>query len=217
MAIERFINRTDAGRRLALKLLRFTGSDCVVVGVARGGIVVGMEVATHLDVPLDVVVVRKLGYPGSPEYACAAITAAGEIAVFQADNAGVSASWLDAEAKRQMVEAVRRESEYMRFRVPLNIEGKVAIIVDDGIATGLTMMAAILAVRKLNPAKVVVAAPVGASVALRRLAELADEVVTIEEPTSFYAIAQAYVDFTQVKDSEVIACLEAGSRASASL
>ena len=208
MLDERFIDRADAGRKLALKLLRFIGVDCVVYGVARGGVVVGSEVAQHLGVPLDVIVVRKLGHPSSPEYALGAITAAGDIVLAESANGDVSAAWLDGESKREALEAVRRDSVYMQGRVPAQVDGKVAIVVDDGIATGMTMAAALLAVRRLNPATIVVATPVATPTAIERLAELADEVVTVRTPPTLHSIGQAYIDFKQVRDEDVVKFLD---------
>ena len=212
MLEERFIDRADAGRKLSLKLRRFTGVDCVVYGVARGGILVGSEVAQHLRVALDAVVVRKLGHPGNAEYACGAITAAGDIVLKESAEGDVSAAWIDDESKREALEAARRDLVYMQGRIPAQVEGKVAIVVDDGIATGLTMAAALLAVRRLNPAMIVVATPVASPPAIERLAKLADEVVTLQTPPSLRSVGQAYVDFTQVTDEEVVKCLDSSPR-----
>jgi putative phosphoribosyl transferase len=212
MPDEVFIDRADAGRKLALKLLRFVGVDCVVYGVARGGVIVANEVAHHLDVPLDVVVVRKLGHPGSPEFACGAINAAGDIVLQDSVESDISEAWLDGESKREALEAVRRDSVYMQGREPAHAEGKVAILVDDGIATGMTMAAAVMAVRRLKPASIVVATPVATPATVQRLSELADEVVTVQTPPLLHAVGQSYVDFTQVSDEEVVRCLASSPR-----
>src|SRR5579871_2736443 len=156
MTLVRFRDRADAGRQLAMKLLRFLGTRSVVYGIARGGVVVAAEVAKDIGAELDVVVVRKLGHPGSPEYACGAITAGGDLAVKQ-DGDGVSEEWLESETQREVLEAMRREALYLEGREPVPCKGRTAIVIDDGIATGMTVEVALLAIRRLEPARIVVA------------------------------------------------------------
>ncbi|HLK15469.1 MAG TPA: phosphoribosyltransferase family protein [Fimbriimonadaceae bacterium] len=208
MTLVRFRDRADAGRQLAMKLLRFLGTRSVVYGIARGGVVVAAEVAKDIGAELDVVVVRKLGHPGSPEYACGAITAGGDLAVKQ-DGDGVSEEWLESETQREVLEAMRREALYLEGREPVPCKGRTAIVIDDGIATGMTVEVALLAIRRLEPARIVVATPVTTPAAVRRFSELADEVVAVQIPEHLHAVGQAYEDFSQVKDEEVLACLNA--------
>lgn len=212
MGLERFANRAAAGHRLAQKLVRLKGEGCVVLGLTRGGVVVGLEVAKALDCPLDVVVVRKIGHPGSPEYAIGAVTAAGDVALMQPDADEVSPTWLTEATQREIAEAIRHEKRYMLGRRPTPLAGKSAIVVDDGLATGYTMEAALMAVRKRGPKRVVLAVPVATREGLARIEPLVDEVVAAICPADLVAIGQAYDDFSQVGDDEVIACLDARQR-----
>jgi putative phosphoribosyl transferase len=201
-----FSDRGEAGRRLAEHLTDFENRDDVVVlGLPRGGVPVAYEVATRLNAPLDVIVVRKLGVPYQPELAMGAI---GEEGVRILDSrivsmAGVSEHELEAVERRERAELRRRAELFRKGRPRVPLDRKVAVIVDDGIATGSTIKAACRVARSLGAVRVVVAAPVAPMDAAERLAGDADEVVIVEQPASFYAIGQFYYDFNQTTDDEV--------------
>lgn len=206
-----FTDRIEAGRRLAEHLRHLEGRDDVVVlGLPRGGVPVAYQVATALGVPMDVIVVRKLGVPYQPELAMGAI---GEEGVRILDEvivaaAGVSEQELEAVERRERAELVRRAELFRAGREMISLENRVAVIVDDGIATGSTIRAAARVARALGAARVIVAAPVAPHDAAERLSGDADEVVLVETPYSFYAIGQFYRDFAQTPDEEVTRLLK---------
>jgi predicted phosphoribosyltransferase len=216
-----FVDRRQAGQVLAESLQRFKGRpDVVVLGLPRGGVPVASEVAVALGAPLDVFVVRKLGLPGHPELAMGAI-ASGGIRVLNDDVVsalGPTPAQIEAVARAEGTELERREREYREGRPLTPVEGRVVILVDDGLATGSTMRAAVMAVRRLRPSLVVVAVPVGARETCAELRRLADEVVCGAMPEPFSAVGLWYRDFSQTTDAEVRQCLEqtrarlAGSR-----
>ncbi len=201
-----FKDRREAGRVLAQALAAYCGrDDQLVLGLARGGVPVGWEVAAALRAPLDVFLVRKLGVPQWEELAMGAVASGGGVVVN--DNLirsmKISDEALRAAIDRETGELNRREQAYRPGRAPANPQGKVAIIVDDGIATGASMLAAIRAVRAAQPAKIVVAVPVGPPSACNQLGREADDVVCATTPTAFEAVGQVYADFHQVSDDEV--------------
>ena len=208
---ERFANRHDAGRALGEELLKFRRRpDVVVLGLPRGGVPVAFEVAERLEVPMDIFVVRKLGLPWQPELAIGAI-ATGGVQVLSDDVIGwlgVSEDAIAAVIEQERAELERREQEYRRGRPPASFHGCVAILVDDGLATGASMRAAVQAARAQAAQRVVVAAPVGAPETCRQLAEIADEVVCARTPVPFSAVGQWYVDFSQTTDDEVRSLME---------
>jgi predicted phosphoribosyltransferase len=191
---------------LAGRLQRFAKRDDVaVLALPRGGVPIGHEVARALGAPLDVFVVRKLGLPGHPELAMGAI-ASGGVRVMNEDvleSYPVSQAVIEAVARTERVELERRERAYRDGRSLVPIEGRTVILVDDGLATGSTMRAAILAVRRLHPARVVVAVPVGAWQTCQALREVADEVICVFTPEPFSAVGLWYADFSQTTDEEV--------------
>jgi predicted phosphoribosyltransferase len=200
-----FKDRRDAGRALAKALGAWRGRpDVLVLALPRGGVPVAWEVARALGAPLDVLVVRKLGFPGQEEYAMGAI-AAGGVRVMGEVGGGwpVSARELEAVVAREQAELVRREQRYRAGRPPLDLAGRVLILVDDGLATGATMSAAVQAARAGNPKRVVVAVPVASPEAVQSLGALADEVVCLFTPEHFRAVGLWYLDFTQTSDEEV--------------
>ena len=207
----RFENREEGGRALALLLGRYSGrNDVVVLGLPRGGVPVAAEVARALGAPLDVFVVRKIGAPNQPELAMGAI-ATGGVVVENLDVVralGVSSDQFDREVEQERQELARREQAYRGTRPPLRLDGQVAILVDDGLATGATMRAAVQAARSLSPARVVIAAPVGASDSCRNLEKEADEVVCARTPEPFLAVGQWYRNFAQTSDTEVRTLLD---------
>jgi putative phosphoribosyl transferase len=201
-----FPNRSEAGRFLATKLSRYSGRDDVIVlGLPRGGVPVAYEVAQALRVPLDVFIVRKLGVPGFEELAVGAI-ASGGVRVLNEDVASAlpnADEIIEAVTQREMVELERRESEYRDGRPAPEISGKIVILIDDGLATGATMRAAVKALRQRGAAKIVVAVPVGPPDTCREFEGEADEVVCASAPEFFQAVGQYYEDFSQTSDEEV--------------
>ena len=208
----RFKDRSDAGGQLAQALAAYANRPEVqLLALPRGGVPIGFEVAKRLRAPLDVFLVRKLGAPGHEELAAGAIASGGIRVVNSAVVAalGLSSDALDAIAKREQMELERREVLYREQRTPLDLAQKIVVLLDDGFATGATMRAAVEAVRRAKPARVVVAVPVGSSSACRELAELADEVVCLLRPASFWALSQWYDTFSQTSDDEVKRLLRA--------
>ena len=202
----RFADRRDAGRQLARRLSAYVGRDDVtVLGLPRGGLPVADEVARQVGAPLDVFLVRKLGVPVHPELAMGAI-AEGGVEVLDEPlirDLAVSMTEVRQVAARQRTELERRSTLYRAGRAAAPLEGRTVILVDDGLATGSTMHAAVLALRQHAPSRVVVAVPVGSREAVERLAAVTDEVVCLSTPVSFYAVGQWYVDFSQTTDEEV--------------
>ncbi|WP_102142702.1 phosphoribosyltransferase [Mycobacterium hubeiense] len=201
-----FRDRREAGRVLAEDLAPYRGrDDLIVLGLARGGVPVGWEVASSLNAPLDVFLVRKLGVPQWQELAMGALASGGGVVTNDSliRNLGISEQELRAAIERETEELHRREAAYRGDRPPPDLSGKTVILVDDGIATGASMLAAVRAVRAAGPAQVVVAVPVGPPSACRQLAEEADDVVCATMPPGFEAVGQVFVDFHQVTDDEV--------------
>ncbi len=201
-----FRDRADAGRRVAAMLRHYAGrADVVVLALPRGGVPVGYEVARVLGAPLDVFGVRKLGVPGREELAMGAI-ASGGVRVLNEQvvrELGITRADIEEQAEREGRELERREIAYRDGRTRPDVRGKVVILVDDGLATGATMRAAVAAVRKLGPARVVVAVPVGAEETCRNFACVADEIVCAAHPDPFIAVGVWYHDFGQTTDEEV--------------
>ena len=201
-----FSDRRAAGRELARHLRHLAdGVDLVVLGLPRGGVPVAYEIARDLNAPLDVFVVRKLGLPGHEEFAMGAI-ASGGIRVMNEDltrSYQLPDAMVDAVTQRERSELERRERTYREGRPPLTVKGRVVILVDDGLATGSTMKAAVGAVRQLQPARVVVAVPVCAAETCEALSEIADEVICPYRPEPFRAVGRWYEDFSATADAEV--------------
>ncbi len=213
-----FVDRRAAGRHLAAKLLELPRRKySIVLALPRGGVPVGFEVAKALGVALDVFLVRKLGAPGRPELAIGAI-ASGGVRVLNPEmicEFAVTPAEIEVIAEIEGLELVRRESLYRAGRPQLKVRRRNVILVDDGLATGSTMRAAIEAIRKLQPARVTVAVPVGSKRNCRKLAKDADELVCAEEPDPFHAVGDFYVDFEQTTDAQVIELLGTKTRKSA--
>jgi len=205
-----YADRTEAGDRLAAELMGYAGrSDLVVLGLVRGGVPVASRVAAALPAPLDVMVVRKLGVPWSPEVAFGAVGPGGVVVHNPEVEGYISAGDVESVTKAESEELVRREQLYRKGRPPLSLEGQVAIIVDDGLATGATARASVAVARRLGAAHVVVAVPVGAPDAVATLRREADEVVCPLMPADFGAVSRFYQHFPQTSDEEVVALLEA--------
>lgn len=215
---ERFQNRHDAGRQLAARLLSYAGRDDVLVlGLPRGGVPVAFEIAIALDVALDVFIVRKLGLPGHEEFGIGAI-ASGDVRVVDEvvlRTYDVDPETLERITARERIELERRERLYRDDRPFPAIEERIVILVDDGLATGSTMRAAIAALRRRRPSKIVVAVPVGARETCTAMARLVEEVVCLESPDPFYAVGLWYDDFEQTEDAEVHELLERAAERSA--
>lgn len=203
-----FEDRHEAAELLASALAPRVEGPATVLAIPRGGLVVGAVVARTLEAPLDVVIPRKLGAPGNPELAIGAV--APGVRVFHERTIrqlGVSEGYLEAEAARQDQEIRRREVAYRGGRVPAPVAGRTAIVVDDGVATGATAVAALRWARAAGAARVVFAAPVGPPAARARLEPECDEVILLLEPPGFLAVGEWYRDFDQVSDDEVIELL----------
>ena len=206
VSTQSFADRIEAGQILAAKLSAYRDRDDVMVlALPRGGVPVAAEVARALNVPFDVFVVRKLGVPGHEELAMGAIASGGVRQVNRdvVDALGIPENVIDAVAVREQLELERREQAYRGQRPPLSLINKTLILVDDGLATGSTMRAAVMAARQQQPARVIVAAPVGAVSACADLATEADDVVCVRTPEPFVAVGMWYRDFTPTTDHEV--------------
>lgn len=208
-----FEDRLHAGRVLAERLAHLQGHEgLLVLALPRGGVPVAFEVARALHAELDVFIVRKLGYPGHEEYAMGAI-ASGGVRVMNADpGIAVSQREIESVVLREQAELVRRERLYRGERPPVEVAGRTVIVVDDGLATGATMRAAVAAIRKQGPGRLIVAVPVGARETCAVLAREADEVVCAETPSPFRAVGLWYRDFPQTTDDEVRTLLEEARR-----
>jgi putative phosphoribosyl transferase len=210
----RFADRSDAGRQLAEQLTPLAGERPVIIALPRGGVPVGVEVAAALKAPLDILAVRKLGAPGNPELAVGAVAEDGT-GVFDQRSAellGMTRSMFDATLERESHELRRRVERYREGRPRRSLRGRAVIIVDDGLATGLTVLAAVRAARQAGARHVVVGVPVGAASSLAMLAEEADEVVCVKIPPRLLGVGMWYSDFEPVSDEEVLALLRAGAR-----
>jgi predicted phosphoribosyltransferase len=207
--VEHFKDRIEAGRKLAEALDTYKGKEVVVYALPRGGVPIGVEVASYLEAPLDLVITRKIGHPYSPEYAVAAVSEEGEVLYNEREKRNLEPAWFEAQIKEKREEARRRRRLYLGDRKPVPVEGKIAIVVDDGIATGLTLRVSILAVKNRRPAKLVVGVPVAPPDTVERLKKEVDEVVVVHLPDYFLgAIGAYYDDFSQVSDDEVIQLME---------
>jgi len=203
-----FADRRDAGAKLAAKLAAYRGKQPVILAIPRGGVIIGAVLAAELGGSLDVVFSRKIGLPANPEFAVGAVSEDGALLYEELPaQYGVDEAYLRTEVERQKAAMHRRRELYAGGREPLPVHGQTVIITDDGIATGYTTEAAIIAVRRREPARLVLAVPVAPPDIFERLTPLVDEAVCLLAPTSFYAVGMFYRDFTQVEDAEVIELL----------
>lgn len=210
-----FLDRKDAGLQLAKKLISYKNHpNTIVLGLPRGGVVTAAEIAKQLQLPLDIICARKIGAPNNPELAIGAVTETGEGYFNQdiLDYIGVSSAYIQTQIEQEKKEAERRLRVYRQNRPPLNLKGKTAILVDDGIATGATMKASIQSVKASGADKIIVAAPVSAIETFDRIKEEVDEAIVLTTPIPFYAVGEFYRDFSQTTDKEVIDLLNASYR-----
>lgn len=206
--MRRFSSRIAAAQELAQKLEYCRGRNPLILAIPRGAVPMGRALADVLGGELDVALVRKLGAPGNPELAVGAVDETGWTYVADfARSVGADESYLEAEKQAQLEVLRQRRARYTPGRPPLDPAGRVAIVVDDGLATGATMIAALHAARAKSPQHLICAIPVAAPDSLERVRDYADEVVCLQAPSGFYAVGQFYEDFRQVEDEEVIALL----------
>jgi putative phosphoribosyl transferase len=210
-----YANRRHAGQVLAAELHEYAGrADVMVVALPRGGVPVAYEIATRLHVPLEVLVVRKLGVPGHPELAMGAL-AGGGVSVLNDDvvsELAIPETTIAAVIAAERRELARRELAYRHGRPPIDVDDEIVILVDDGLATGSTMRAAIAALKQRGPKRIVVAVPIASGAKREELAELVDDIVCAIAPDPFYAVGFWYDDFAQITDDEVGQLLEAANR-----
>lgn len=206
-----YSNRSEAGQQLAMALDHYRGQDVIVLALPRGGVPVAAEVASHLDAPLDLLLVRKIGVPWQPELAMGAVIDGSKPAVVRNEEtirlAGITDAEFDGVCQRELAEIERRRRLYFGDRPPAETEGRVVIIIDDGIATGATVKAAVIGLKAKKPARIVVAVPVAPPGAVAEIKKEADEVVCPLQPRMFGAIGYFYGDFEQLTDDEVIRIL----------
>ena len=207
-----FRDRRDAGRRLAERLTEYRGQNALVLALPRGGTVVGREIADALALPLDVFIVRKIGAPGNPGYAIGAIAERGEPLIDEhiVGIYGIPPSYLEQQTAAQQVEIARCRSLYRNGRALPALKGKIIILVDDGIATGVTILAAIRAIRAERPAELIVAVPVAPPPLITQIEPLVDRLICLTTPEPFIAVGRWFEEFAQVPEAAVRTYLEAG-------
>jgi len=205
-ADRRFADRHDAAAQLSGRLDVYKPRHPVILGIPRGGIVIADTIARELDTDLDVVLTRKLGAPGNPELAIGAVSENGRVFIQRAIALAVGADedYIQAEKTRQMAEIEARRARYRSVLARVPLQGRTAVLVDDGVATGATMRASVWAAREEGAAQTIVAVPVGAPDAIDMLRHEADEVICLLVPAYFYAIGQFFLDFRQIDDQEVM-------------
>lgn len=207
----RFKNRTEAGQLLAEKLEKYKNKDIIIYALPRGGVVTAVEIAKYLHAPLSLIITRKISHPHNPEYAIAATAENGHIVGTRRELMAVDEDWLEDEIEKQRQEAARRRKKYLYEKEIPSPEGKVAILVDDGVATGLTLRVGILELKHHNPSKLIVAVPIVPSSTAKILRTEADELIALVIPpddTFLGAVGAYYDDFSQVADQQVIRIID---------
>lgn len=206
----RFRNRKEAGRLLAEKLAGYRADKTVIYAVPRGGVVLGVEIARALSAPLDLVITRKIGHPNNPEYAVCVVAENHHLVCNPDEERQLDPEWLKKAVEEERQEAIRRRKVYLGDRQRPEVAGKTAIVVDDGVATGMTFLMALKEVRHLKPARLVAAIPVLPAEMLSKIQKEADEVVYLDAPVDFAgAVGSYYDEFPQLTDVEVVALLQA--------
>jgi predicted phosphoribosyltransferase len=209
-----FLDRRDAGARLARSLEPYRKDHPLIIGLPRGGVPVADEIARALDAPLDIIVARKIGAPFQPEYALGAIAPGARVLRTEEIRAlGIREAEIERTIAAETKEMERREQLYRAGRAPFAVEGRTVILVDDGLATGATARAALASLRARKPGRLIFAAPVGAPDSVDALRAIADEVVCLYTPEDFRAVGLHYRDFEPTSDAEVLACLERAAAA----
>lgn len=208
-----FKDRREAGRLLAMRLLDWADRrdiEVVVLGIPCGGVIVAAEIADRLHAPLDVCLTHKLGAPGNPELAMGAVAADGTMFLdeYLVRELAIPSQYIERERDTQLRSMQTRAERYRQGRAPLDAQGRCVILCDDGIATGATALAALQSLRKRQPARVILAVPVGPTQSMETLARACDEVVVLATPEPFYAVGRFYLSFEQVTDEQVIAALK---------
>lgn len=204
----RFKDRQEAAVLLAEKLKKYSGDETVIYAVPRGGVVLGVAVAKALEAPLDLVIVRKIGSPANPEYAVCVVAENHDLICDPREKESIDKEWLEKAIEEERQEAIRRRRLYWGERGRPSVVGKTAIVVDDGVATGLTFLMALAEVKHLGPRKLVAAIPVMPAEMVKKIGEVADEVVYLDAPTDFAgAVGNYYDEFPQVSDEDVIRLL----------
>ncbi len=207
-----FKDRLEAGELLAKKLRKYKGGDTLILAIPRGGVVVAAEVAKELKAPLDLIIIRKLGAPGNPELAIGATTSYGSLVLDKEliSKLKISKQYIEEEHQKQLLEAKRREKVFRSGRKQSKILGKNVILIDDGLATGSTIIAAITEIKQKSPKKLILAVPVAPKSTMKRIEPEVDSLISLSTPENFYAIGQFYSSFPQVSDEEVIRFLNEG-------
>jgi predicted phosphoribosyltransferase len=206
----KFKDRHEAGQLLAKALEQYKNQDVVVYGLPRGGVIVAAEIARDLHAPLDLIITRKIGHPYSPEYAIAAIAEDGHMIGSQSELEGIDSDWLQTQINSQRLEAKRRRKKYLEGRSDISVKNTIAIIVDDGVATGLTIRLAILELKHREPKKIIVAVPVVPQTTAELIQSEAGQIVALDIPPDYEylgAVGAYYNNFSQVEDEEVIAIM----------
>lgn len=203
-----FENRAEAARLLAEKLAHLRGKHPLILAIPRGAVPMAKLIADELDGEMDVVLVRKISAPGSPEFAIGSVDESGWTYIADyAESAGASRDYIEREKQAQLATMRKRRAQYTPVHPPVDPQDRIVIVVDDGLATGATMISALHALRAKKPKKLIAAVPVSPPDTLRKVAAYADEVVCLHTPEYFHAVGQFYSDFPQVEDDEVVAIL----------
>lgn len=202
----KFKNRRDAAMQLVEKLEQYKGSNGIVLAIPRGGVPIGYIISKELELPLEITLSKKIGHPSNPEFAVGSVSLQG--VVIDEHVTGVSKKYIDEESKKLLQNLQDKFKLFMGNNKPSDLKNKIVIIVDDGIATGNTIKASVLAIRKSNPKKIVIAVPVSPKETAMKLGDLVDELICIQTPSEFYGVGQFYDDFSQVDDEEVIKLLK---------
>src|ERR1035437_5658901 len=200
-----FKNRSDAAAQLAEKLSRYKNTDGIVLAIPRGGVPIGKEIANELNIPLEIILSKKIGHPNNPEFAIGSVS---ELGVILDDNVtDIPQEYIQKEAARIQVQLKEKFKLFMGDRKSSDLKNKIVILVDDGIATGNTILATINMIKKSLPKKIIVAVPVSPPATARKISKEVDEFICLLTPAEFYAVGQFYQDFSQVSDEDVIQML----------